>query len=904
MATIDNLTLEITANTNRAVDNLTKLSEALSALKSASKGISSTNLQKVADAFSSVKIAVSGISLSSIRRVERLADALNMVASVDASNLRRVSNAISRMGITPNGSQKTSTAQALQLPAVAQSFEYIPQEVKNLPAIIPSNVETGLSAVVEEEKEFYGTYREITDEVGQNKLASKFAYNMYEMSYQLKTMQRLFKAFATGVAKKSFQQLGEAVQKAVKPLQSFVRAIGRIAFYRAIRGILKAITQGIREGIQNLALYSKAMNELDSAKANHTMSELATAFLYLKNSIATALMPLIQALVPAIKRVVEVAVQALNIINQVISALQGKSTFTKAKIYWVDYADSLDKTTGSAKKLHKQLAGFDELNNLTTNAGGGSASGLDPTQMFEEAEIDNKVLDTIEKIKKIFEEIKDLIPVIGAGILAWTIGSKLAQAITALGWLTKAGALKLTLGLTLMGVGFTLEGMSIADIIMNGLDVKNFGKAVGGALLASIGSFLTGSAFATIFGASFLTGIIGGIGTAIAGIGLYIAGVWDSVVNGIDWLSAILTSLGATLGGTGIGAIVGAIIGALGGPIGAGVGALIGAGVGLAIGVITDLVILAVQHWEEITTFLSETWTSFINFEIYHYEKLFKSIKGHLDKAVEKLTVVFEKMLTDGYNFGVKVGQILTNIMNDVTNAKNYVVDTVVNFVNTIGNYLSQIPIKINQTCTLMWNTLNTIPSRLGNLLTLAFNKVSEWGTKVKEWVKTEIPTIVNSIGDMFSNIPQVLEIIGKNMITALWNGIVSMGTFLTDHVKNFFGVAWDSIKDSFKGLGEGSLGGYINIPQFAGGGFVGGDLFIANERGAEMVGSINGRTAVANNDQITEAIAQATYRAMSEALQENSMNITIVGDADGMFKVMRNKSRDYRRETGRSAFA
>lgn len=51
-----------------------------------------------------------------------------------------------------------------------------------------------------------------------------------------------------------------------------------------------------------------------------------------------------------------------------------------------------------------------------------------------------------------------------------------------------------------------------------------------------------------------------------------------------------------------------------------------------------------------------------------------------------------------------------------------------------------------------------------------------------------------------------------------------------------------------------------VSIPRYADGGFVDqGQLFIAREAGAELVGSIGRRTAVANNDQIVEGIATAT---------------------------------------------
>lgn len=65
-----------------------------------------------------------------------------------------------------------------------------------------------------------------------------------------------------------------------------------------------------------------------------------------------------------------------------------------------------------------------------------------------------------------------------------------------------------------------------------------------------------------------------------------------------------------------------------------------------------------------------------------------------------------------------------------------------------------------------------------------------------------------------------------------------------------------------------------LNIEWYAQGGFPdAGQLFVANEAGPELVGNIGNRTAVANKDQITTAIANATYQAMSRALAENGQN-------------------------------
>ena len=57
-------------------------------------------------------------------------------------------------------------------------------------------------------------------------------------------------------------------------------------------------------------------------------------------------------------------------------------------------------------------------------------------------------------------------------------------------------------------------------------------------------------------------------------------------------------------------------------------------------------------------------------------------------------------------------------------------------------------------------------------------------------------------------------------------------------------------------------------IELFAEGGFPDmGQMFIARERGPELVGSINGRAAVANNDQIVTAVSEGVYNAVVAAL-------------------------------------
>ena len=95
---------------------------------------------------------------------------------------------------------------------------------------------------------------------------------------------------------------------------------------------------------------------------------------------------------------------------------------------------------------------------------------------------------------------------------------------------------------------------------------------------------------------------------------------------------------------------------------------------------------------------------------------------------------------------------------------------------------------------------------------------------------------------------------------------------------------------------------------QYATGGFPEtGELFVAREAGAEMVGSIGRRTAVANNDQIVEGIAYgvATANGESNALlrEQNTLLRAMLEKESGVYldgKQITKSVEKYQRERGR----
>lgn len=90
-----------------------------------------------------------------------------------------------------------------------------------------------------------------------------------------------------------------------------------------------------------------------------------------------------------------------------------------------------------------------------------------------------------------------------------------------------------------------------------------------------------------------------------------------------------------------------------------------------------------------------------------------------------------------------------------------------------------------------------------------------------------------------------------------------------------------NSVKDYFKA--DGGIfynGGWHDIAKYDGGGLPPvGQMFVARENGAELVGTINNHTAVMNNDQIVDSVADGVYRAVVNAnatTQQAKQSITI----------------------------
>lgn len=316
----------------------------------------------------------------------------------------------------------------------------------------------------------------------------------------------------------SFGGLKSSVSKALTPLSSLASSFVRIAKYRFLRTVLKEIAAGASTGISNLLGYSRAIGSQFAAD----MDSATNALLKMKNSIGAAVAPALQALIPILQTIVNWVIAAANALNQFLSLLFGKSSWTRAK----DVTAGAAKSLGGAGKAAKQaddeikglLADWDELNiiqqesnkNPSSGGGGGGGGALDFLDMFEEVNrFDSKIRDVVNWIQDHANELLNIAKLIGAAILAWKVSSAFGGLIGTLAGLASAGLV--------IAVVWNMSALFNGEYLRTG----NPGWLIADALTTMIGAHFTEKILTKVLG-----GAVGRIAIPLvlavsAGAGLY-----------------------------------------------------------------------------------------------------------------------------------------------------------------------------------------------------------------------------------------------------------------------------------------------------------------------------------------------------------------------------------------------
>lgn len=674
----------------------------------------------------------------------------------------------------------------------------------------------------------------------------------------------------------TLEEMGQKVRSAIsgelEPLRNlgFDLSVAKLQEEALALGITKKVSAMNQAEKAELRYYA-AMTQVTMVHGNfaETLNQPANMLRILQSQLEQASRALGNIFIPVLTKVLPIAIAVADGLRQIISAIAGLFGVTLNTPDWnasignatsgtEDIADNMGSAVESAKELKRYLAPFDELNVLpdqsTGNGGSGSGTGLgtgsgdlgielpgyDFLKNAVTTQIDEwkkKLEPLVSFVKKNIREILELITTIGAALLAWKFSVGFLNGIEALKALSgKELSMPLTIvaGGILTSTGFKIEFSGIKDAIEKGLNSLNFGEIIAGGLLGTagmgvlgkgIGQFIakafSGTAVAkaiTAGGGTISTGLIGAaVGGIVAGVPMFVTGVYDAIKNGLNTLNGLLIPTGSAI----VGAGVGAIIGSLGGPIGTGVGALIG----LVIGGLTDLGIAIAQHWDEIKEATVNAWNS----------------------VKEKTIEVW----------------------------------------NGIKDWLSTAWNSIKTTASSVWSSVSTTVS---NTWTTIRTNASKFMSNLLDTFKTKFEKLKQTVTDAISRI--------KSTFNFDWH----LPDLKLPHISVSYSDAPWALARFF---GIYSIP-HLSVDWYANGGFPdAGQLFIANEAGPEMVGSIGGKTAVANNDQIVEAIAQGVFRAVTEAMNGNSGNrkqeVVIYLDGKAMARRLYPYNQEVAREHGGS---
>ena len=697
--------------------------------------------------------------------------------------------------------------------------------------------------------------------------------------------------------------------------------------------------------------YYAIMTQVTTAQGDmaRTLEAPANQLRILQAQLTQAARAIGNIFIPALNAILPYAIAVVQVIREIANALANLAGF---KLTEVDYsgvnsaavgagslADNLDDAAGAAKKLKQYTAGFDELNVFAPNTGSGSgagaggAGGFDfdlPTYDFlgdavqtRIGEIKKMIEDTLAEITTIVSGFMLAVGAIlvvtgvniplGVGLMAagavglaatvglnWTaMSSELASTLALItgvvgGFLLALGAImafsgaNLPLGIALMALG----GASLVTAAV--INWHNSDRHLTDALTTLTG-VLAGASLAVGAMLAF-TGVATGLGIALMAVGavtLVSAAAlnWNSIP---DALASPLSRVGLLVSGAtlALGAIL-AFSGCM--PLGIAL---------MAIGA-TSLVSVMALNWNG----LSDEIQNVIAIITTVVSVAFLAIGAALAFSGANIPLGLALLAAGAVIMSTAIMPNWNDLSDNVQQKISMITTVVGGALLAVGAILALSGV--------------ALPLGLG-LMAAGALSLGAVATLNWDFVVNSIKKVVSVITGILSGALIVLGVLlclsgagvglglavlaaGLSLSYAAWtlddnpitrfvrqmaNSIIGLVNGVIDAINDMFHIQFNGL--SVMGITlipafDIRLVDIPHIPFFEDGGFPNeGQLFIAREAGAEMVGAMGRRTAVANNDQIVEGISAgvsvandgviAAIYALLNVVEEKDMSV-VIGD-------------------------
>ena len=718
--------------------------------------------------------------------------------------------------------------------------------------------------------------------------------------------------------------------------------------------------------------YYAIMTQVTTAQGDmaRTLEAPANQLRILQAQLTQAARAIGNIFIPALNAILPYAIAVVQVIREIANALANLAGF---KLTEVDYsgvnsaavgagslADNLDDAAGAAKKLKQYTAGFDELNVFAPNTGSGSgagaggAGGFDfdlPTYDFlgdavqtRIGEIKKMIEDTLAEITTIVSGFMLAVGAIlvvtgvniplGVGLMAagavglaatvglnWTaMSSELASTLALItgvvgGFLLALGAImafsgaNLPLGIALMALG----GASLVSAAV--INWHNSDRHLTDALTTLTG-VLAGASLAVGAMLAF-TGVATGLGIALIAVGavtLVSAAAlnWNSIP---DALASPLSRVGLLVSGAtlALGAIL-AFSGCM--PLGIAL---------MAIGA-TSLVSVMALNWNG----LSDEIQNVIAIITTVVSVAFLAIGAALAFSGANIPLGLALLTAGAVTMGTAIMPNWNDLSDNVQQKISMITTVVGGALLAVGAILALSGV--------------ALPLGLG-LMAAGALSLGAVATLNWDFVVNSIKKVVSVITGILSGALIVLGVLlclsgagvglglavlaaGLSLSYAAWtlddnpitrfvrqmaNSIIGLVNGVIDAINDMFHIQFNGL--SVMGITlipafDIRLVDIPHIPFFEDGGFPNeGQLFIAREAGAEMVGAMGRRTAVANNDQIVEGISAgvsiandgviAAIYALLNVVEEKDFSVNIGDNQIGESYDRYNRARGVRVNTG-----
>lgn len=511
---IDTLKIEIVGDSGKAVDGISKLISTLEKIKGATSG-SNKGLNSVQKNLNKIALAVDKINAGNVSKIHELSDSLKELDGIKISG--KLADRILDIGAAVDSLKDVDFGKLTSLNSGLQAIGGVGDV--SAPNISTTSTPISNSPFDRDIPITPTTFEDVSNKVGElNSKLEETASKVDDLGNKATPSVKKVEKALDSLTGKSTKSFGKIISKYTRLLTLF----GKRVTYRALNAVIDMITKSFKDGIDAVYQYSKALNGTFAK----SLDTIATSFNYLKGSLGAMSAPLLNMLAPAIELLVDKFVDLLNIANQVFARLSGATTWTKATKVATEYAQATDAATAANKRLEKSILGIDEINALSDNsntANGSASAGDNSKYAFTEVPIDTAYVDSV--IDK-FKEIAKWVTLIGAGIAAWKLSTKL---IEGLNYLSGLKGKNISWGFTILGASLFIADLDrlrkyLEDIEKNGFNFSN----VTGALSEFAG--LMGDVLVILGKLKWAAAL-----KAVQGIGEIVSAISDMSDNGVNF---------------------------------------------------------------------------------------------------------------------------------------------------------------------------------------------------------------------------------------------------------------------------------------------------------------------------------------------------------------------------------